>query len=130
VADKDAVSIAAGPTAGGAQLVCVFFRSETGNEPVREWLRGDISAEARKTIGADIRTVQATWPIGKPLVDSLGDGLREIRSTHEKVEFRVIFIVDQGVMVLLHGYKKKSQKTKKADIDVARERRALRERSK
>ena len=109
---------------------CVFFRTLSGNEPVREWLRDHISAEARKTIGTDIRTVQATWPIGKPLVDSLGEGLREVRSTHDKVEYRVIFIVDDGTMVLLHGYKKDTQKTKKADLEVARERRALREKSK
>lgn len=54
-----------------------------------------------RVTGTDIRTVQGTWPIGKPLVDSLGDGLREVRSTHEKVEYRVLFIVEKGTMVLL-----------------------------
>lgn len=113
-----------------AGLNCIFFRTESGNEPVRDWLRDEISADARKTIGADIRTVQATWPIGKPLVDSLGDGLREVRSSHDKVEYRVIFVVDDGKMVLLHAFRKKSQKTKKADIELARERMLLREKSK
>jgi phage-related protein len=108
----------------------VFFRTESGSEPVRDWLRDDLSAEARKTIGADIRTIQTTWPIGMPLVGGLGDGLREVRSTHDKVEYRVIFVVDDGTMVLLHGFKKDSQKTKKADLKVARERKALREKSK
>ena len=118
------------PSAFATELICVFFRTESGNGPVRDWFRDEISADARKTIGADIRTVQVTWPIGKPLVDSLGDGLREVRSTHDKVEYRVIFVVDNGRMVLLHAFRKKSQKTKKADLELALERMLLREKSK
>jgi phage-related protein len=104
----------------GPVLRCVFFRTEAGNEPVREWLRDDVTAEARKTIGGDILTVQKTWPIGKPLVDTLSDGLREVRSTHDKIEYRVIFMLDGGTMVLLHGFKKDTQRTRRADLEVAR----------
>ncbi len=85
----------------GMVLRCVFFQTDAGNQPVRDWLRDEVPAEARKTIGTDLRTVQGTWPIGKPLVDSLGDGLREARSTHDKIEYRVVFIIDRGTMVLL-----------------------------
>lgn len=42
-----------------------------------------------------------------------------MRSTHNKIEYRVIFIVDGSTMVLLHGFAKASKKTRKADIDVA-----------
>jgi phage-related protein len=85
--------------------------------------------EARKTIGTDIKTVQATWPIDKPLVDSLGEGLREVRSTHDKVEYRVIFMLDGNTMILLHGIVKTTQKTRKTDIETARKRKAIREKS-
>ncbi|MDP2829767.1 MAG: hypothetical protein Q8O37_14320 [Sulfuricellaceae bacterium] len=34
-----------------------FFRTETGSEPVRDWLRA-LSATNRKIIGEDIKTVQ------------------------------------------------------------------------
>ena len=34
-------------------LQVVFFKTDAGNEPVREWLR-DLSREDPKTIGADI----------------------------------------------------------------------------
>lgn len=118
------------PKPQGPVLRCVFFRTEAGNEPVREWLRDDVAAEARKTIGGDILTVQNTWPIGKPLVDTLADGLREVRSTHDKIEYRVLFVIDGRTMVLLHGFKKDSQKTKKADLEVARSRKAAREKAK
>ncbi len=36
-----------------------------------------------QTIGEDILTVQYAWPVGKPLVDNLGDGVWEIRSSLE-----------------------------------------------
>ena len=54
-------------------LKVVFFKTETGNEPVREWLKA-LSKEDCKAIGTDILTVQYAWPVGKPLVDNLGDG--------------------------------------------------------
>lgn len=38
-------------------LRVIFFRTETGNEPVREWLLKLITDD-RKSIGADILTVQ------------------------------------------------------------------------
>ena len=103
-------------------LSCVFFKTEGGAEPVRDWLRDDIPTAARKTVGSDIKTVQATWPIGLPLVDSLGGGLWEVRSTHQKVEYRTIFMIDGSTMVLLHGFEEHSKKTSKADLDLANQR--------
>lgn len=38
-----------------------FFRSDAGNELVRDWLKELPSAD-RKTIGEDIKTVQYGWP--------------------------------------------------------------------
>lgn len=116
-------------TAPPLRLSCIFFKTEAGNEPVRDWLKDSVPAEARRTLGTDIKTVQATWPIDKPLVDSLGHGLRQVRSTHDKVEYRVIFVLDGRTMVLLHGFVKTAKKTRKADIDIALERKAIREKS-
>lgn len=48
-------------------LTVVFFRTELGREPVREWLR-DLDAEERKMIGEDVKLVQFRWPLGMPLV--------------------------------------------------------------
>lgn len=38
-----------------------FFRTDAGNEPVREWLT-DMPREHRRTVGVDIKTVQLGWP--------------------------------------------------------------------
>ena len=55
-------------------LAVVFWRSEQGNEPVRDWLKS-LPDEVTKAIGDDLRLVQWKWPVGKPLVDGFGDGL-------------------------------------------------------
>jgi hypothetical protein len=49
------------------QLQVVFFKAKSGSEPVREWLKS-LSADDKKTIGEDIKTVQYGWPIGMPVV--------------------------------------------------------------
>ncbi|MFI5298862.1 MAG: type II toxin-antitoxin system RelE/ParE family toxin [Polyangiales bacterium] len=110
-------------------LACVFFRTSSGAQPVRDWLKDDIAEGARKTIGADLKTVQTTWPIGRPLVGSLGDGLWEVRSTYEKVEYRTVFYLDGSTMVLVHGFQKRTQRTPTRDLDLARQRKAEAERA-
>lgn len=47
-------------------LEVVFYRTESGNEPVRDWLQG-LSKQDKKSIGGDIKTVQYGWPIGMPV---------------------------------------------------------------
>lgn len=104
-------------------LKVVFYRTDAGREPVREWLKG-MSPEDRKRIGEDIKTVQFGWPLGMPLVRSLGEGLWEVRSNLSNRIARVIFVIQKGYMVLLHGFIKKSQKTPKIDLELARSRAA------
>jgi hypothetical protein len=58
-----------------------FYKTDTGNEPVREWLRERVTEEEKKIIGRDIKIVQFNWPIGMPLVEAFGDGLWQVRST-------------------------------------------------
>ncbi len=90
---------------------------------MREWLL-DLSRGDRKAIGCDMKTAQYGWPIGMPLIRKIEPGLWEVRSAIEKGTARVIFTVENDVMVLLHGFVKKSAKTPSVDLQVARERRS------
>lgn len=103
-------------------LAVRFFATETGNEPEREWLKS-LPLEDRKTIGSDILAVQWAWPIGKPLVDSMGAGLWEIRSSLGNRIARTFFLIENQEIILLHGILKKSRTSPKQDIDLARKRR-------
>lgn len=75
-------------------------------------------------IGTDLLTVQYAWPTGKPLVAPLGSGLWEVRTGLPDRIARVIFFVNDEVIVLLHGLIKKSRKTPPADLDLAKKRKA------
>ena len=57
-----------------------FYRTEAGRSPVLDWLRG-LDKDDRHAIGLDLMRVQFGWPIGRPLVGSLKDGLWEVRSS-------------------------------------------------
>ena len=102
-------------------LNVVFFKTEAGNEPVREWLK-DLPKEDRKDIGTDILTVQYAWPIGKPLVDSLGGGIWEVRTGLGNRIARTLFALVDEEIVLLHGFLKKQQKTPPDDLALAKKR--------
>ena len=60
--------------------------------------------------------------MNKPLGDSFGRGLTEVRSSLRDRIARVYFAVEKAQMILLHGVIKKTQKADTADIDLARDR--------
>ena len=104
-----------------------FYRTGAGREPVREWLLG-LRQEDKKAIGEDIKTVQFGWPLGMPLVEKLERDIWEVRTDLEQRISRVLFTVHRGMIVLLHGFIKKTPKTPPQDLALARRRlRELRE---
>lgn len=109
------------PEDNDLRLRVVFFKTTRGNEPVREWLK-ELSHDEMRIVGENIKTVQFGFPLGMPLVRKLESGLWEVRSNLLHRIARVIFTVQDGVMVLLHGFIKKSPKTPLEDLQVARER--------
>src|SRR4030066_2243683 len=105
----------------GPILDVVFYRTEAGNEPVREWLKS-LKREDRKTIGEDIKTAQFGWPLGMPLIRKVETGVWEIRSRTSQGIARVLFTVEGHTMVLLHGFIKKQRKTPRSELNTARQR--------
>lgn len=103
------------------RLRVVFYKTETGKEPVRDWLKS-LLREEKKIIGQDIKTIQFGWPLGMPLARKLDKDLWEARSHLPHRIARVIFTVRGEVMVLLHGFIKKSQKTPASDLALAKKR--------
>lgn len=104
------------------RIPAVFYRANSGAEPVRDWLKTLPEAD-RRTLGFDIATVEFGWPVGMPLCRPLGGGLWEVRSNLTQGRIgRVIFCIAQGRMVLLHGFIKKTQKTPPQDMGLAKKR--------
>jgi phage-related protein len=106
----------------GPILDVVFYRTVSGAEPVRDWLKA-LDREDKRRIGVDLKTVQYGCPLGMPLVRKLEPGLWEIRSQLHQRTARILFTVNGQRMILLHGFIKKSQRTPTADLDLALRRR-------
>jgi phage-related protein len=87
----------------------IFFRSERGTEPVREWLKELPEAE-RHAIGKDLLRAQWRWPVGMPLC-------RPTKRTS-----RVILCLYREHLVALHGFIKKTRTTPDEDLALARKR--------
>ena len=103
------------------KVPAIFYRSASGSEQVREWLKTLDKAD-RQTVGEDITYVQYKWPIGKPRVDHLRGPIWEVRSKIGNHIARVLFAVEESEMILLHAFIKKTQQTNPADIELATKR--------
>ena len=104
------------------EIPVVFYRSPTGAEPVRDWLRG-LQEGDRRAIGADLALVQVGWPVGMPLCRPLSGGLWEVRSDLPRRRIaRLLFFVHKNRIGVVHGFIKKTQKTPPGDLELARKR--------
>ena len=106
-------------------IVASFYQTAGGTEPVRSWLRSkELNDTDRRVIGGDIQVVEYTWPdVGKPLVAPLKGGVWEVRSALPSRRIaRVLFGVEAGLMIILHGFVKKTQATPDGDLRLARKR--------
>ncbi len=98
-----------------------FYETPSGRPVILEWLRS-FDKPDRAILGFDLERVQLGFPMGLPLCRSLGGGLWEVRSSlGGNREVRMIFFheTEQKMLVVVHGFIKKSQKTPKADIEIA-----------
>jgi phage-related protein len=101
------------------KIPLVFFRTATGKEPVREWLK-DLPEADRKLIGQDLQRLQYRWPVGMPLARPLAKGLWEVRTNLAGHRIaRVLFLVEHGRIGVVHGFIKKTQRTPLAEIRLA-----------
>ena len=87
-----------------------------------DWLRG-LDKEDRRVIGLDLMRVQFGWPVGRLLVGSLGDGLWEVRSSlpNQRIARLILCFHDQ-MLIVLHGFMKKTRKTPAGDLALAKRR--------
>ncbi len=103
------------------RVPAIFYRTEAGNEPVRNWLK-ELDHDDRRLIGEDIKLVEFGWPIGMPTCRPMGEGLHEVRTSLSRNRIaRVLFYIDKRQrMVLLHAFIKKTQGTPPDDLDLAK----------
>lgn len=83
----------------------------------------DFPAEARRQVGFELYAVQrglepSDW---RPMPE-VGPGVREIR-IHVLGEWRVLYVARfADAVYVLHAFRKKTQKTRREDVELARQR--------
>lgn len=84
----------------------------------------DFPAGARREAGFQLERIQqGLMPANWKLVATVGQGVREIRVRDEAGAYRVLYIATFAEAVyVLHAFQKKTQKTAKLDLDLARTR--------
>ena len=104
------------------KIPLVFFRTSSGNEPVREWLK-KLDRPDRLEIGKDLLRAQWRWPVAMPLCRAMGNGLWEVRTTltGNRVS-RILICVYENHLVALHGFIKKTRATPENDLALAKKR--------
>ncbi len=99
---------------GRKRLLARSYRSDSGREPVREWLLsqnvGKCSAKTSRTLSFHGPSAWLVRPLGRELKSGGLPGGRIAR---------VLFCVERDGMVLLHGFIKKTQKPPQHEIDLA-----------
>jgi len=84
----------------------------------------DFPKEARRDAGFELNAVQNglepnSW---KPMT-TVGPGVKEIRIQDDIGIYRVIYIANfEEAVYVLHAFQKKTQKTRKSDLDLAKSR--------
>jgi len=96
----------------------IFYYSEA----VRQWV-DDLPVGLRAYYARIAERMMKYGPyLGMPYVRSLGKGLYEIRAIGKEGIARVFFGAESKQIVILHGFVKKTDKTPKREMDIARRR--------
>ena len=78
--------------------------------------------EAKRETGFQLDKIQHGYPASdwKP-INTIGIGVREIRVSGSSGIFRVVYVAKfKEAIYVLHAFQKKSQKTRKRDIEIAK----------
>ena len=100
-----------------------FYTDANGVKPVKVWLMG-LDEHARAVVMRNIALLEELGiGIREPYVKALGGKLYEVRAKDHKGIYRVIYFAHTGKrFILLHGFVKKTQKTQRKEIELAKKR--------
>jgi hypothetical protein len=107
----------------GKRVPAIFFRTEAGGEPLRDWSATTGGPQAHRRGHQDSGVRLAHRDAGLQVTSlSLGDGIYEVRTNLKQNRIaQVLFYIDKmGRMVLLHGFIRKTQKTPDENLELAR----------
>jgi phage-related protein len=101
------------------------FTTDAGGKPVEEWIESlDLDARSEVLILIDLLEERGT-ALREPFAKHVEDGIWELRAKGPDGIYRVLYFHWFGhTFGLLHGFTKKTRTTPRAEITIARQRRA------
>jgi phage-related protein len=107
----------------------VLYKEDDGTVPIAEWL-ALLDRKARLKLSARIRLLQMFGhELRRPIADYLRDGVYELRVSHMRMQYRILYFFNgNSVIVLSHGIRK-TEIVPPIEIEKALERKAKYENS-
>ena len=102
-----------------------FYETEDGRTPVQEFLDSLEPKMNAKMVGLMEILEEKGHSLREPYTRLLGDGIFELRAVQgSNISRALFFFFIEGRIVITHGFIKKTQKTPRAQIELARKYRA------
>lgn len=107
----------------------IFYQDEKGNVPVLNWL-DELERQDPKGLINCLDRIQQLASMGhelrRPLADFLRDGIYELRASHRRVQYRILyFFHGRNIAIIAHEIVKEDAAVPDIDIDRAIDRQQL-----
>jgi phage-related protein len=105
------------------KTLILFYQEQEGNSTIVDWLR-ELKKSNRKGFAQCVGRISQLESTGhelrRPSADYLRDGIYELRCSHLKVQYRILyFFYGQNVAVLSHGIIKEQSAVPDVEIEQA-----------
>jgi phage-related protein len=106
------------------EYTCIFYETADGRKPVEEFIES-LDAETQDKFIIKQQLLRDFGPqLRHPHTDHLEEGIFELRFKGKEGQIRVLFFFFYGKRTIFtHGFIKKTQRTPRKEIEVAKERR-------
>jgi phage-related protein len=103
---------------------CIFYESADGKSPVEEFIES-LDDQAQDSFILKKQLLQDFGPqLRYPHTDHIEEGIFELRFKGTEGQIRVLFFFFYGKRIIFsHGFVKKTQKTPRKEIEIAKRRR-------
>jgi phage-related protein len=107
----------------------IFYKDKNGDTPVLLWL-DELERQDRKSLVICLERIQLLASLGhelrRPLADFLRDGIYELRASHRRVQYRILyFFHGRNIAIIAHAIVKEGSAVPDIDIERAIERQRL-----
>lgn len=101
----------------------IYYYSEGERQPVKEFIDAQLPKVKAKILRNLLLLSEFGPDIGYPLISNLERNLWELRTVYQGNQYRILFAMVSGkILLLTHGFQKKTQKISKRDLDLAKRR--------